>query len=132
MERLLFYTECLVTFQETGRKQFSSSEIAKRLKLKPTLVRKDLSYIGPLGRRGTGFNIEKVLKRINQVVYTKKSVLLHLLVWGISENRGLETVPTKMARHVLPLHFSLQQIFLCGLCSGFVLCERRGWCAELF
>ncbi len=43
-----------------------------------------------------------------------------------------EVPPTKRARHVLPLHFSLQQIFLCGLCSGCVLCERRGWCAELF
>jgi len=51
IERLLFYTKCLVTFKDAGRKQFSSSEIAKILKLKPTLVRKDLYYIEPLRRR---------------------------------------------------------------------------------
>jgi len=43
IERLLFYTKCLSTFKQSGKEQFSSADIAQRLKLKPTLVRKDLS-----------------------------------------------------------------------------------------
>jgi len=82
IERFLFYKKCLVIFKDTGRKQCSSSEIAKRLKLKPTLVRKDLSYIGPLGRRGIGYSIEKVLERINQVVYPKKERPIALIGVG--------------------------------------------------
>lgn len=48
VEKLMFYTKCLTTFKQAGKGLFSSTEIAKRLKLKPTLVRKDFSYVGQL------------------------------------------------------------------------------------
>lgn len=82
VERLLFYTKCLSTFKHTGKKQFLSAEIAKKLKLKPTLVRKDLSYIGRVGRRGIGYNVEKVLDKINRIVYYKKEYQVALIGVG--------------------------------------------------
>jgi redox-sensing transcriptional repressor len=82
VERLLFYTKCLSTFKQVGRKQFLSADIAKKLKLKPTLVRKDLSYIGRVGRRGIGYNVEKVLDKINRIVYYKKEHKVALIGVG--------------------------------------------------
>ena len=82
VERLLFYTKCLATFKQSGKEQFSSADIARRLKLKPTLVRKDLSYIGRIGKRGIGYNVERVLDEINQVVYYKKEHQVALIGVG--------------------------------------------------
>ena len=82
VERLLFYTKCLSTFKQSGKEQFSSADIARRLKLKPTLVRKDLSYIGRIGRRGIGYNVDRVLNKINRVVYYKKEHQIALVGVG--------------------------------------------------
>jgi len=87
IERLLFYTKCLSTFKQSGKEQFSSADIAQRLKLKPTLVRKDLSYIGCIGRRGVGYNIERVLNKINQIVYYEKECQVALIGVG---NKGIK------------------------------------------
>ncbi len=82
VERLLFYKKCLLNLKQSNKEKFSSADLAKSLKLKPTLVRKDLSYIGRTGRRGIGYNVERVLNKINQVVYYKKEYPVALIGVG--------------------------------------------------
>lgn len=68
IERLIFYTRCLTQFNEEGKKTFSSDDIAEMMNLKPTLVRKDFSYIGQMGKRGVGYNTREVLGEIRDFV----------------------------------------------------------------
>ena len=82
INRLYIYARCLEGFCEEGRDSFSSEDIANRLNIKPTLVRKDFSYIGTMGKRGVGYNTEDVLKEIKQIAFPSKEIKVALIGVG--------------------------------------------------
>ena len=50
--------------------------------MKPTLVRKDFSYIGTMGKRGVGYNTEDVLKEIKEIAFPSKEIKVALIGVG--------------------------------------------------
>ncbi len=82
IKRLYIYARCLEGFCEEKRESFSSEDIASRLNIKPTLVRKDFSYIGTMGKRGVGYNTVEVLKEIKQIAFPSKEIKVALIGVG--------------------------------------------------
>ena len=82
INRLYIYARCLENFLEEGKQTFSSESIAKRLNIKPTLVRKDFSYIGTMGKRGVGYNTREVLEEIKQIAFPDKEIKVSLIGVG--------------------------------------------------
>jgi len=82
INRLYIYARCLENFLEEGKQTFSSESIAKRLNIKPTLVRKDFSYIGTMGKRGVGYNTREVLEEIKQIAFPDKEIKVALIGVG--------------------------------------------------
>lgn len=82
IKRLYIYARCLEGFHEEGKESFSSEDIANRLNIKPTLVRKDFSYIGTMGKRGVGYNTIEVLEEIKQIAFPTKERKVALIGVG--------------------------------------------------
>ena len=82
INRLYIYARCLEGFCEEDKESFSSEDIATRLNIKPTLVRKDFSYIGTMGKRGVGYSTIEVLKEIKQIAFPNKETKVALIGVG--------------------------------------------------
>ena len=82
INRLYIYARCLESFLEEGKYSFSSKNIADRLNIKPTLVRKDFSNIGTMGKRGVGYNTREVLEEIKQIAFPDKEIKVSLIGVG--------------------------------------------------
>ena len=46
----------------------SSQEVGDRLGCEPTLIRKDLSRIGRLGRRGAGYRVDELKATLGRIL----------------------------------------------------------------
>ena len=55
--RLVTYRRLLMRLVDEGVPVVSSKEIGEMLRLKPSQVRKDLSYLGEVGKRGVGYDV---------------------------------------------------------------------------
>jgi redox-sensing transcriptional repressor len=66
--RLRWYVDALDEFAAAGQSTISSSRIAHKVSVTPTLVRKDLSYFGGFGRRGVGYNIAFLREKIAEIL----------------------------------------------------------------
>jgi redox-sensing transcriptional repressor len=66
--RLAVYYRLLKEYSKKGEETISSSEMGKRLDLKPSQIRKDLSYFGGFGKRGTGYNVIDLMKTIEKII----------------------------------------------------------------
>jgi len=60
--RLVAYRRLLMRLVDEGVPYVSSKEIGKMLRLKPSQVRKDLSYLGEFGKRGVGYDVGCLLE----------------------------------------------------------------------
>ncbi|WP_448374509.1 redox-sensing transcriptional repressor Rex [Fervidobacterium sp.] len=72
VKRLGLYYRCLARYKEDGVNFISSQDIADRLNIKPSQVRKDLSYFGEFGKRGLGYNVSKLLSEIAHIIGVNK------------------------------------------------------------
>ncbi|ABS60288.1 redox-sensing transcriptional repressor Rex [Fervidobacterium nodosum] len=72
IKRLGLYYRCLNRFKDDGVNFVSSQDIAERLNIKPSQVRKDLSYFGEFGKRGLGYNVKKLLGEIADIIGINK------------------------------------------------------------
>ena len=68
--RLSIYQRCLERLRKNGMETVSSEVLAKAAGVKPTQLRKDLTYFGQFGTRGLGYNVETLSATINQVLGT--------------------------------------------------------------
>lgn len=66
--RLSIYQRCLQRLRENEVGTVSSEALAKAAGVKPTQLRKDLTYFGQFGTRGLGYNVEALSKMIGQVL----------------------------------------------------------------
>jgi len=68
IHRLSIYYRALVSLENENFKTISSKELAKREKLTPAQVRKDLSFFGSFGTRGLGYPVAELKARIAEIM----------------------------------------------------------------
>ncbi len=68
--RLSIYHRCVERLRKNGMETVSSEVLAKAAGVKPTQLRKDLTYFGQFGTRGLGYNVETLSETINEVLGT--------------------------------------------------------------
>jgi redox-sensing transcriptional repressor len=60
-KRLPLYYRFLQHLSASGRRRISSSELSELVKIDSATIRRDLSYLGALGKKGYGYSVERVL-----------------------------------------------------------------------
>jgi redox-sensing transcriptional repressor len=68
IHRLSIYYRALVGLENENYKTISSKELARREKLTPAQVRKDLSFFGSFGTRGLGYPVIELRNRIGEIL----------------------------------------------------------------
>lgn len=68
IKRLSLYSKQLRILLEEGYDIILSKDLANRLGLNPTQVRKDLSYFGKFGRRKMGYDAKELLENIREIL----------------------------------------------------------------
>lgn len=70
--RLSIYLRCLQRLKANAILTVSSDALAKAAGVKPTQLRKDLTYFGQFGTRGLGYDVEQLAAMISNLLGTKK------------------------------------------------------------
>lgn len=70
--RLSLYYRALQRAKANGVDTVSSAALAKAAGVKPTQLRKDLTYFGQFGTRGLGYNVEQLCSRLTEVLGTTR------------------------------------------------------------
>jgi len=68
IHRLSIYYRALLALEKEGYDTISSKELAKREKLTPAQVRKDLSFFGSFGTRGLGYSVKQLMYEIADIL----------------------------------------------------------------
>jgi len=68
IHRLSLYYRVLSILEKENYETVSSKELAKREKLTPAQVRKDLSFFGSFGTRGLGYPVSELKKQIAEIL----------------------------------------------------------------
>jgi redox-sensing transcriptional repressor len=68
--RLSVYLRCLQRLKTNAIRTVSSEALAKVAGVKPTQLRKDLTYFGQFGTRGLGYDVEQLAKMISDLLGT--------------------------------------------------------------
>lgn len=66
--RLPVYLRALTRMLNQGRQVTSSQELGERLGISAAQIRKDLSQFGEFGKQGTGYDIEFLTKKIQEIL----------------------------------------------------------------
>lgn len=70
--RLSIYLRCLNRLRVNGIRTVSSDALARVAAVKPTQLRKDLTYFGQFGTRGLGYDVEQLARMIADVLGTNR------------------------------------------------------------
>jgi len=68
IRRLGMYYRCLNKLNEEGIEYVASKDLAARLGIKSSQVRKDLSYFGEFGKRGVGYNVTELKEKLENII----------------------------------------------------------------
>lgn len=68
--RLSIYSRCLHRLNNNGIETVSSDALAQAAGVKPTQLRKDLTYFGQFGTRGLGYDVEQLSRMISDLLGT--------------------------------------------------------------
>src|SRR6266478_5511011 len=68
--RLSIYLRCLHRLKANAIRTVSSDALAAAAGVKPTQLRKDLTYFGQFGTRGLGYDVEQLAKMITDLLGT--------------------------------------------------------------
>ncbi|MEW5945992.1 MAG: redox-sensing transcriptional repressor Rex [bacterium] len=68
IERLSYYFRALEELTRRGIDTVSSEALGTRLNIKPSQIRKDLSYFGDFGKRGMGYDVKYLLKELRYIL----------------------------------------------------------------
>ncbi len=66
--RLSLYLRCLQRLKDDGVETASSEVLAKAAGVKSTQLRKDLGYVGQIGKRGLGYSVDTLFEAINGIM----------------------------------------------------------------
>jgi redox-sensing transcriptional repressor len=102
IRRLSHYLRSLEDLEGTGGETVSSEELAIRGQTTAAQVRKDLSHFGSFGKRGLGYKVEELRRRLRQILGVDRSWRVALIGAGrigsalfeypAFESRGYECV----------------------------------------
>ncbi len=70
--RLPLYLRALTRLQHEGRDVTSSHELGRRLGISSAQIRKDLSHFGGFGKQGTGYQIEFLIDKLENVLQVNR------------------------------------------------------------
>ena len=70
--RLSIYLRCLQRLKGNAIRTVSSDALAKAAGVKPTQLRKDLTYFGQFGTRGLGYDVEQLAAMISDLLGTRR------------------------------------------------------------
>jgi redox-sensing transcriptional repressor len=70
--RLSIYLRCLQRLKSNGIRTVSSDALAKAAGVKPTQLRKDVTYFGQFGTRGLGYDVEQLAAMITDLLGTRR------------------------------------------------------------
>lgn len=73
VRRLAIYYRCLTKLKDNSIDKTSSKELADLLGIKASQVRKDLSYFGEFGKRGVGYNVDRLSFKLKEILGLKKN-----------------------------------------------------------
>jgi redox-sensing transcriptional repressor len=82
IHRLSMYYRTLSLLEKEKYETVSSKELAKREKLTPAQVRKDLSFFGSFGTRGLGYNVIELKGKIASILGINKNWKVALIGLG--------------------------------------------------
>ncbi len=68
IRRLPLYARSLRYLLEDGVQSVSSQELGERINITAAQIRKDLSYFGEFGKQGIGYDVEKLLLQIENIL----------------------------------------------------------------
>ncbi|NUQ21958.1 MAG: redox-sensing transcriptional repressor Rex [Gemmatimonadaceae bacterium] len=68
VRRLSLYLRFLEDFEQRGLETISSDELAQRGGTTSAQVRKDLSFFGSFGKRGLGYSVPELSRRIREII----------------------------------------------------------------
>lgn len=74
--RLPLYLRALTRLKQEGQDVTSSHELGRRLGISSAQIRKDLSHFGGFGKQGTGYQIEYLIERLEQVLQVNREWLV--------------------------------------------------------
>ncbi|MCK5833652.1 redox-sensing transcriptional repressor Rex [bacterium] len=80
--RLFPYLRALTCLSKEGTTVVLSSKLAEICKIKPSMIRKDLSYFGDFGKRGVGYNVADLKQEIKKILHIDKSQTIALVGVG--------------------------------------------------
>lgn len=93
--RLPLYLRALRRLQQEGNHVTSSHELGKRLDISSAQIRKDLSHFGGFGKQGTGYRIEYLIEKLQDVLQVNQEWMVVVVGAGnlgiaISRYRGFQ------------------------------------------
>ena len=81
-DRLFTYLRPLFCLQTEGKGTVSSQELATICDVNPAVVRKDFSYLGNLGTRGVGYEVEDLIEAIRLALRLDREIGLAVVGVG--------------------------------------------------
>ncbi len=93
--RLPLYLRALRRLRQEGKQVTSSHELGRRLDISSAQIRKDLSHFGGFGKQGTGYQIEFLIERLQDVLQVNQEWTVAVVGAGnlgsaISHYRGFQ------------------------------------------
>jgi redox-sensing transcriptional repressor len=80
--RLPLYLRALNRLRQDGQTVTSSHELGRHLGISSAQIRKDLSHFGGFGKQGTGYQIEYLIERLEQVLQVNREWLVVVIGAG--------------------------------------------------
>lgn len=68
IKRMPRYLRALLFLRQQSTEYITSRDLAEYVPLNPPQIRKDFSYFGAFGLRGTGYKVEPLIKRIRKIL----------------------------------------------------------------
>ncbi|MFM2033281.1 MAG: hypothetical protein RLZZ297_2046 [Chloroflexota bacterium] len=82
VRRLPLYARSLRYLLNEGVQSVSSQELGERINVTAAQIRKDLSYFGEFGKQGIGYDVERLLEQIDQILGLDRSWAVALVGAG--------------------------------------------------
>ena len=80
-KRLPVYYRYLDRLSSLGIRRVSSAEISRSLNIDPATIRRDLSYLGALGKKGYGYEVEYLIQFLRE--FLKQDEMTHVILVGV-------------------------------------------------
>ena len=101
-KRLPLYYRFIQNFSEAGIERISSKELSEAMQIDSATIRRDFSHFGALGRKGYGYDVQKLLvffrdvlddnERMNVAVIGIGNLGHALLKYNFQKNQNMKIV----------------------------------------